>query len=58
MIAPFPAPQTHTLLEETLADDMVLSDNRKIETRAGVLPYAALVAGAIIIFIAHKIAIY
>ena len=39
-------------------DEMVLSDDRKIETRAGVLPYLALVAGAIIIFIAHKIAVY
>ena len=50
--------QDRGVFPEAMADDMVLSDDRKIETRAGVLPYLALVAGAIIIFIAHKIAIY
>ena len=50
--------QDRGVFPEAMADDMVLSDDRKIETRAGVLPYLALVAGAIIIFIAHKIAVY
>ena len=50
--------QDRGVFPEAMADDMVLSDDRKIETRAGVLPYVALIAGALIIFIAHKIAVY
>jgi amino acid transporter len=43
---------------EAMIEDMHLGDVKEGERRAGILPYATLVAGIIVVWVSHSIAVY
>jgi amino acid transporter len=41
-----------------MAEDLDMHDGEKLSNRAGVLPYVVLVAGAVVVYVSHRLAVY
>ena len=41
-----------------MREDLELGSGEKILTRAGIWPYVTLVAGALVVYVSHRLALY
>jgi hypothetical protein len=41
-----------------MADDLDLGSGEKVGNRAGVWPYVTLLAGALVVYLSHRLAVY